>query len=231
MAEQQIAPIQLVQGVLTLSAPLWPSMNTFRVGQNELLVKQLNSWLVAASPTVSYLTGEASSGKTHLAQAILAQQSQSGFSCGFISGKDSSGLNPQRLQGMEQLSLVCIDDADRLLTQSVWLTKLQQLVVLMRDTGGCVLLVQREIQPYSGLDGLFFTLLPLATDDEKRLLLIERAEQRGLKLSKELINWLMKSYSTDLDQLMHVLSYLDHGSMTLKHPITLPFAKKLLLQS
>lgn len=66
---------------------------------------------------------------------------------------------------------------------------------------------------------------------KKRQLLLERAQQRSIQLSKEVTNWLMKHYAEDVGQLMHVLAYLDHGSMTLKHPITLPFAKKLLLQS
>lgn len=231
MAEQQIAPIQLVQGVLTLSTPLWPSLDSFIVGQNETTLQQLTAWLQAASPTVSYLTGEASSGKTHLAQAILSQHSQQGLPCAFISAKDNAGLRPERLEGMERLSLICIDDADRLLSQSSWRAAIQQLVSLMRDSGGMILLVQRATLPYDELLGLNFSLVALTSDGEKRQLLLERAQQRSIQLSKDVTNWLMKYYADDVGQLMHVLAYLDHGSMTLKHPITLPFAKKLLLQS
>jgi DnaA family protein len=231
MAEQQIAPIQLVQGVLTLSAPLWPTLDSFIVGENAKTLQQLTAWLQAASPTVSYLTGEASSGKTHLAQAILSQHSEQGLPCAFISAKDSAGLRPERLQGMDQLSLICIDDADRLLAQSVWRTAIQQLVSLMRDSGGMILLVQRTASVYDQLLGLNFSLVALSNDAEKRQLLLERAQQRSIQLSKEVTNWLMKHYAEDIGQLMHVLAYLDHGSMTLKHPITLPFAKKLLLHS
>lgn len=231
MAEQQIAPIQWVQGVLTLSAPLWPSLDSFIVGENEKTLQQLTAWLQAASPTLSLLTGEASSGKTHLAQAILSQQSQQGLPCAFISAKDSAGLRPERLEGMERLSLICIDDADRLLQQQAWKLALQQLVKLMRDSGGMILLVQRASPADDELMGLTFTLTALNQDDEKRQLLIQRAKQRDIDLSKEVINWLMKQYADDVGQLMHVLAYLDHGSMTLKHPITLPFAKKLLFRS
>ncbi|MBD3767191.1 MAG: hypothetical protein IE928_04460 [Gammaproteobacteria bacterium] len=231
MAEQQSAPIQLVQGVLTLSAPLWPTLDSFIVGENAKTLQQLTAWLQAASPTVSYLTGEASSGKTHLAQAILSQHSQQGLPCAFISAKDSAGLRPERLQGMEQLSLICIDDADRLLVKPAWRTAIEQLVSLMRDSGGMILLVQRTAAAYDQLLGLNFSLVALSNDAEKRQLLLERAQQRSIQLSKEVTNWLMKLYAEDIGQLMHVLAYLDHGSMTLKHPITLPFAKKLLLQS
>ncbi len=231
MAEQQIAPIQLVQGVLTLTAPFWPNLASFIVGQNEVTLQQLHAWLQAASPTVSYLTGEASSGKTHLAQAILSQQSQQGLPCAFISAKDSAELHPERLHGMERLSLICIDDADRLLTQSSWRQAFQQLVALMRDSGGMILFVQRQAQIQDDLLGLNFSLHPLSSDDEKRQLLLERAQQRSIVLNDKVVNWLMKHYAEDVGQLMHVLAYLDYGSMTLKHPITLPFAKKLLLQS
>ena len=166
-----------------------------------------------------------------MAQAILAQQSQQGLQCAFISGKDSASLRPDRLQGMEQLSLLCIDDADKLLTQTAWRLAIAQLVILMRDSGGMILLVQPNPQPYADLFGLSFTLQALASDGEKRQLLTDRAKLRGIQLSKEVTNWLIKHYADDVGQLMHVLAYLDHGSMTLKHPITLPFAKKLLLQS
>lgn len=231
MADQQIAPIQLVQGVLTLSSPLWPSLDRFIVGSNQATLNQLTAWLSAGSPNVSYLTGEPSSGKTHLAQALLARQSQLGLPCAFVSAKDSDGLRPERLHGMEQLSLLCIDEADRLLTDSTWLLAVQRLVVSMRDTGGMLLLVQRSTKQYSELMGLTFSLVALKDEAEKRTLLMQRAEQRGITLSKDLVNWLIKQFSEDLGQLMHVLAYLDHGSMTLKHPITLPFAKKLLFQT
>lgn len=230
MAERHNTPIQLVQGVLTLSAPLWPTIESFALnGQTTL--SQLQQWLVVATPTVAYLTGSRAAGKTHLAQAFLAQQSQQGVSCVYMSAKETLALNPERIQGLEQLSLVCIDDADLLLKQAVWLSALQSLVKRMRDTGSCLLLVQRSSQQVMGLEGSVFSLATIQDETMKRQLLVDRAKLRDVMLPLSVINWLMKNFSDDLGQLMHVLDYLIHGALTLKHPITLPFAKKILLQN
>lgn len=229
MAERHNTPIQLVQGVLTLSAPLWPTIESF-VLNGQPTLSQLQQWLAAATPTVAYLTGASASGKTHLAQAFLAQQSQQGLSCVYVSAKETLALSPERIQGLEQLALVCIDDAELLLKQENWLAALQALAKRMRDTGSCLLLVQRATQQATQLEGAAFSLAAIEDDTMKRALLVARAQLRDVVLPPRVINWLMKNFADDLGQLMHVLEYLIHGALTLKHPITLPFAKKILLQ-
>lgn len=228
MARSLISPIQWLQGTLALSSPQWPDLESFIVGENAATLAQLLHWLDQGKPTLGYLTGQTASGKTHLTQALLRKLSQQGQHCALISGKESQSLAPTILQGMEQLHLLCIDDADVLLADSLWQNAFEHLLIKMRDTGGCVLLVQTSLPAQLNDQGLLFLLTPLTQLADKRRLLIERAQARGITLPKEVVNWLLKHFAQDVAQLMHVLAYIDQGSITLKRPITLPLVKQIL---
>jgi DnaA family protein len=230
MANNRVSSIQLVQGVLTLSAPSWPRLHAFVVDNNGALLEAVQTWLQSKMPTVCWLVGEHSSGKTHLAQALLSGQADVGEQGAFVSGKDAQKLSPEMLQGLELLPIVCIDDADCLLSQSVWLDAVVRLSILMRDRGGCLLLVQKNDNIPASLQGQILSLQPLLSIDSKRSVLVARAKQNDIVLSETVVAWLLKQFGDDLGQLMHVLDYLDHASMTVKRPITVPFAKQVLLQ-
>jgi len=230
MANSRLSSIQLVQGVLTLTAPAWPRLAQFVSHDNESVLTALQQWLVTKSPHVCWLLGEGSSGKTHLAQALLSQQSELGEQGAFVSGKEARNLSPEMLQGLELLPIVCIDDVDALLAQDQWLQAITRLAVLMRDRGGCLLLVQKNDSLPDSLSGLVLALTSLTDNDLKRHVLLLRAKQNDIVLSDAVVSWLLKQFGDDLGQLMHVLDYLDHASMTLKRPITVPFAKQVLLQ-
>jgi DnaA family protein len=230
MANSRPSSIQLVQGVLTLTAPAWPKLNQFIAFGNESTLASLEHWLNIKSPSVCWLLGEASSGKTHLAQALLSAQSELGEHGAFVSGKEAKHLSPEMLQGLELLPIVCIDDVDALLIQPSWLLALTRLSILIRDRGGCLMLVQKNAHIPDSLQGLVLQLMSVEREDLKRDILVSRSKESDIQLSDVVVAWLLKQFGADLGQLMHVLDYLDHASMTLKRPITVPFAKQVLLQ-
>lgn len=230
MAKSRLSTIQLVQGVLTLTAPAWPRLVQFVTHGNESVLTAMQHWLLTKSPNVCWLLGGGSAGKTHLAQALLSQQSEQGAQGAFVSGNEAKDLSPEMLQGLELLPIVCIDDVDVLLSQEGWLLAITRLAVLMRDRGGGLLLVQRSSVIPERLQGLILQLQLLNDEQLKREVLMRRAKQGDIALSEAVVSWLLKQFGDDLGQLMHVLDYLDHASMTLKRPITVPFAKQVLLQ-
>jgi len=230
MANSRLSSIQLVQGVLTLTAPAWPRLAQFIAAGNESLLTEMQQWLLSKSPHTAWLCGVSSVGKTHLAQALLSQQSELGEQGAFVSGKEARSLLPEMLQGLELLPIICIDDVDLLLLQEGWLLAITRLAALMRDRGGCLLLVQKSVEIPEELQGALFQLQPLSDERLKREVLMRRAKQGDIVLSDVVVSWLLKQFGDDLGQLMHVLDYLDHASMTLKRPITVPFAKQVLLQ-
>jgi DnaA family protein len=230
MVSKQVMGVQLAQGVLTLSAPIWPRLEEFVLDNNLGLLAEIKIWLLTKSPTICWLQGVRSSGKTHLAQALLSEKTALGEQGAFVSAKEAKKLSPDMLQGLELLPFLCIDNVDMLLSDTAWLLAIEHLSILMRDRGGCLLLIQKSSVIPISLQGLVLNLQPLTDASLKREALISRAKQSDIVLSDVVIVWLLKQFGDDLGQLMHVLTYLNHASMTLKRPITVPFAKKVLLQ-
>jgi DnaA family protein len=92
------------------------------------------------------------------------------------------------------------------------------------------MLVQKNAHIPDSLQGLVLQLMSVEREDLKRDILVSRSKESDIQLSDVVVAWLLKQFGADLGQLMHVLDYLDHASMTLKRPITVPFAKQVLLQ-
>ena len=75
--------------------------------------------------------------------------------------------------------------------------------------------------------GLVYQLHPL-TDEEKAQALKTHAQERGMKLPDEVVDYCLRYLRRDLPTLMAVLDALDEWSLTEKKPVTVPMLKKLL---
>lgn len=223
--------IQMVQGVLTLSQQHWPQLLEFQQAENELAYAALSDWMQHKMPSVCWLTGEPSSGKTHLAQAWISTLSAQGQVCAYLNGREAVKQSVAVLQGLDRLDLVCIDDVQYLLAQADWLAALSHLHRLMQDSAGALLLIQRASIPTVDWPAQMVSLRVIQSLAVRKGILMARANKQGMQLPDVLVNWLMKTYDNDLGQLLHVLDYLDKASLTLKRPLTLPFAKQVLLFS
>jgi DnaA family protein len=219
----------LTQGILTLSSPNWHGLSDFYALHQQGEVERLLQWMAAKHPSVCWIVGEGVCGKTHLAQALLTEQTQQGVTCAYISGKEASRLSPDIVHGLEQLQLVCFDDVELLWSKPEWRVAMAAMVKRMTDSGVGVLLVQRALPDTNQPAGLIVPLLAIEDTAIKRQLLLMRADRLDLRLPASLTNWLLKHFASDLAQLFHVLDYLDKASLTLKRPLTLPLAKKILL--
>jgi DnaA-homolog protein len=75
--------------------------------------------------------------------------------------------------------------------------------------------------------GLVYQLKPL-TDDEKARHLKAEAERRGLRLSDEVIRYLLNRLPRDLPNLNAALELLDRHSLSRQRQITLPLVREAL---
>lgn len=75
--------------------------------------------------------------------------------------------------------------------------------------------------------GLVYQLQPL-TDEEKAQALKAHAQERGMRLPKEVVDYCLRYLRRDLPTLMAVLDALDKWSLTEKKPVTVPMLRKLL---
>ena len=155
---------------------------------------------------IVYLWGDAGSGRSHLLRA-------------------ASRVNP---------SLVIADDVESLEPAAQ-----QQLFVAInaaRDGGDPVLaagaqapagLALREDLRTRLAWGLVYQLRPLS-DADKAEHLRAQAVRRGLRLSEEVVGYLLTRLPRDLPSLNGVIDALDRYSLAAKRPITLPLVREAL---
>jgi DnaA family protein len=75
------------------------------------------------------------------------------------------------------------------------------------------------------MDG--FELLALR-DDDKREVLRQRANQRGILLGDDVLNWLFTHTARDLGMLLNLLERMDVHSLSQKRKVTIPLIKSIL---
>jgi DnaA family protein len=66
------------------------------------------------------------------------------------------------------------------------------------------------------------------SDEEKKLALLKHADERGMKLGMDIIDYCLKYLKRDMPNLFSILEALDQWSLTYKRPITLPLLKEII---
>jgi DnaA family protein len=191
-----------------------PTLENFVPGQN---TEALHSLYLAATGRAEirfiYLWGAAGSGKSHLLQACAALAREHGIS--LMTADDVQTLD---------------DDAQIALFNSY---------NRLRESGG-VLIAAGEAAPMQmGLRddlatrlswGLAYQLHPL-TDVEKAQALKTHAEERGMKLPDEVLEYCLRHLRRDLPTLIATVDALDEWSLTSKRTVTLPLLRQMLQPS
>lgn len=185
-----------------------------------------------------YLWGPPSSGKTHLLQAIC--HAASGRSVAYLPLLQALQHEPSLLQGLEQVSLLCLDDFDRLAWHLDWEDAAIGLLDRARERG-CALVIAARQNPASAdfhlnelLSRLFIgPVLPLSplTEEERLPALIGIAERRGLELPPEAARYLLNRTSRSLSELATLLEQLDHASLAAQRRLTIPFVRQVLMEN
>jgi DnaA family protein len=184
-----------------------------------------------------YLWGRPGSGRSHLLQAACHAAGERGEAAVYLPLAISAELAPQVLEGMEALSLVCLDDLDCVAGRVPWERAAFHLYNRLRD-GGARLLVAASAPPAALLltlpdlrsrlaSGLVFRLHDLG-DADKLAALRLRARGRGLELSEEVAQFLLRRHPRDLIELLDALVRLDEASMVDQRRLTIPFVKAVL---
>jgi len=193
------------QLALPISPPPEPTLDNFVTGANAELLARLRELAAGELPeSVLYLWGGPGSGRSHLLEASLRP--------GLVAADDVERLDEPR-----QIALFNAINA-------------------ARDTGGTVLaagnappaqLALREDLKSRLAWGLVYQVKPL-TDAEKALYLHGEAARRGLKLSDEVVWYLLTHVRRDLHSLAGLLDRLDRASLEQRRAVTLPLVRELI---
>lgn len=183
-----------------------------------------------------FLFGTKGSGKSHLLQAACHEVGKNNLPVVYLP-LNEEGLMPAMLDGLENMSLIALDDIDSVMNNSDWEDALFKLYNRVREKGGSMIVSSNE--PLASLNinladlrsrlswGPIFQLNSL-TDKDKQSALQQRAKNRGLELSDEVVTYLLKHSSRDMNSLFALFEKLDKASMVEKRKITIPFIKDYL---
>jgi len=141
---------------------------------------------------------------------------------------------PAMLDGLENMSLIALDDIQKVIGDESWELALFNLYNRVRET--CVNMIVSSIEPLASLDikladlksrlswGPTYKLVSL-NDEEKLHALQQRAKNRGLDLADDVVLYLLKRSPRDMTSLFALFEKLDNASMVEKRKLTIPFIK------
>lgn len=193
----------------------------FGVSSNRGIIEAMREVASGTGPQFLFIWGDQGAGKTHLLKALATQ----------------SERVPKFTEGA---SLYTVDDVQNLNDSERH--QLFELYNEIRAHSGTHLVAASDRSPKDfeaegwrqDLTSRFswgpvFELFPLSQEDKRRIIL-ERAANRGLTVSDEVISWMENNLPRDMHSMTTLLNNLDRYAMAAKRPITIPLIKECLSQ-
>ncbi len=207
------------------------TLANFCAGPNEAALAHLRLW--AGSPTRSpvptYLWGAGGSGKTHLLEAVAQALREQGAAAGWL---DPSLHEPPEFD--EAWAVVLMDDVDRYSAVQQhaafnWFVNAQTLqrgVLAAGAVPPADLRLREDLRTRLGWGHVFH--LQVLSEPERRAVLRQAADERGVFLGDEVMDFMLTRFSRDLGSLMQLLDQLDGYALQTKRAITIPLIRSML---
>lgn len=222
------------QLVLDMGLPSGPSLKNYCVGANDAALAHLKLWLGHAgttrrSPVPTYLWGGNACGKTHLLKATRAALQVHGARVGWL---DAGLQYPPEFD--ESWACVMMDDVHALSSaqQQIafnWFVHAQTLQIAVLASGSLPpadLKLRDDLRTRLG-GGHVFALQALS-EPERRAVLRQAADERGIVLSDEVMDFMLTRFSRDLGSLMELLDLMDGYALQTQRAITIPLIKAMM---
>jgi DnaA family protein len=208
-----------------------PTLAGFFAGPNEAALKHLQLW--AGSPTRSpvptYVWGGGGSGKTHLLKAVAESLREQGAVAGWL---DASITQPPDFS--ENWAVVLLDEVHLYTAVQQhaafnWFINAQSLQRGVLAAGALPpadLKLREDLRTRLGWGHVF--QLQVLSEPERRAVLRQAADARGVFLGDEVMDFMLTRFSRDLGSLMQLLEQLDGYALQTKRAITIPLIKSML---
>ncbi|HEY2257811.1 MAG TPA: DnaA regulatory inactivator Hda [Variovorax sp.] len=223
------------QLALDIGIACGPTLASFLAGPNEAALRHLRLWVGEAgtpilhSPVPTYLWGEGGSGKTHLLEAVRGALREQGASVGWL---HPGVMDPPEFD--DRWVAVLLDDVQRYTAVQQhaafnWFVNAQSLqrgVVAAGTLPPADLPLREDLRTRLGWGHVF--QLQLLGEAERRAVLRQAADDRGVMLSDDVLDYVLHRFSRDLGSLMELLVQLDGYSLRTQRAITIPLIRSML---
>ncbi|APW43376.1 DnaA regulatory inactivator Hda [Rhodoferax saidenbachensis] len=223
------------QIALDIGLSAGPTVANFCAGPNEAALKHLELWIGAKagshtrSPVPTYFWGSGGSGKSHLLKAAREALREQGARVGWM---DASVLEPVEFD--EGWAAVLMDDVHLYTSEQQhmafnWFVNAQthqRPVLAAGEFAPVELKLRDDLRTRLGW-GHVFSLQALS-EPERRAVLRQAADARGVFLSDEVMDFMLTRFSRDLGSLMELLELMDGYALQTQRAITIPLIKSML---
>lgn len=224
---------------LTLSVGLkdTATFSNYFSQQNAELLSALKKIASGEGEKMIYFHGMGGLGRSHLSQACCHYANQFQLNTIYLPLANFLPYSPVIFEGLETLSLVCIDDFHVIAGRRDWEESFLYFYNRLLDSGGRLIITSKAAPKAISLilpdlasrltAGVVYQLQALS-DDEKLAVLIKRAALRGLLLSEEVARFILTHCPRHMTTLFAALETLDKASLANKRRPTIPFVKAVL---
>lgn len=227
------------QLALDIGLATGPTLERFFAGPNEAALQHLRlaagagSSETTRSPVPTYLWGEPGSGKTHLLQAVRQALREQGSSVGWL---DPTVGEPPDFD--ERWAAVVMDDVHlydtaQQATAFNWFVNAispasgsQRWVLAAGDLPPADLPLRDDLRTRLAWGHVF--QLQLLDEAERRAVLRQQADERGIVLADEVMDYMLSRFSRDLGSLAQLLERLDGFALRTQRAVTIPLLKTML---
>ncbi len=208
-----------------------PTLASFCAGPNEAAHKHLQLW--AGSPMRSqvptYLWGAGGAGKTHLLKAVAQSLREQGASAGWLDASMSEAP-----EFSDSWAVVLLDDAHLYTAVQQhaafnWFVNAQSLQRGVLAAGALPpadLKLREDLRTRLAWGHVFH--LQALSEPERRAVLRQAADSRGVFLGDKVMDFMLTRFSRDLGSLMQLLEHLDGYALQTKRAITIPLIKSMM---
>lgn len=222
------------QIALDIGLSAGPTVANFFAGPNEAALKHLVLWIgdkssaPSRSPVPSYFWGPEGSGKTHLLKAAREGLREQGARVGWLGATDE----PSDFD--ETWSAVVLDDVHLFTAEQQhaafnWFVNAQthhKPVLAAGEFAPVELKLRDDLRTRLGWGHIFG--LQLLSESERRSVLRQAADARGVFLGDDVMDFMLSRFSRDLGSLMELLDLMDGYSLQTQRAITIPLIKSML---
>ena len=212
-----------------------PSLRNFFPGPNQAVLQHLLLWTGHAqrSPVPTYLWGPSGAGKTHLLRAVQAELNHAGAAVGWLDAEQ-----PEPGPFDERWEVVLLDDVHRYSAVQQhaafnWFVHAtnpgdghQRWVLAAGDVPPPQLQLREDLRTRLGWGHVYG--VQVLDESDRRAVLRQQADERGIFLSDEVMDYMLTRFSRDLGSLVQLLDRLDAYALQTQRAITVPLLKSML---